>query len=114
MTTAHTPGPWSYEFGDIADIGHCDFSATREPEPQPNRHRKKLKLAIAYHKRLWHDNYMNYKLYSAPLRSRLQMRAPMLEAAAETIEELIRTECWKYQPAIITDLSGCAVMDNGL
>jgi hypothetical protein len=28
---------------------------------------KKLKLGIAYHKRLWHDDYMNSNLYSVSI-----------------------------------------------
>jgi hypothetical protein len=55
-----------------------------------------------------------FKLYSAPLRSRLAIRAPMLEASSEDISELKRTGVWKYQPSVITDEMGNIVFDNGV
>jgi hypothetical protein len=55
-----------------------------------------------------------FKLYSAPLRSRLAIRAPMLEASSEDISELKQTGVWKYQPSVITDEMGNIVFDNGV
>lgn len=55
---------------------------------------------------------MYYKLYSNAVRSRLEKRAPMLEATGYSIHELMSRECWKHQPSIITDEDGNTMADN--
>ena len=55
-----------------------------------------------------------YKLYSSPLRSRLEMRAPLLEAIRESIEEIKSLPIWRNYPCLIADENGCVIEDNGV
>lgn len=55
-----------------------------------------------------------YKLYSSPLRSRLEMRAPLLEAIRESVEEIKALPIWLNDPCFIADENGCVVEDNGV
>jgi hypothetical protein len=56
---------------------------------------------------------MYYKLYSAAIRSHVEIRAPYLEGCG-SIEELKASNAWKYRPSVITDEDGRIVESNGL
>jgi hypothetical protein len=53
-----------------------------------------------------------YKLYSAPLRRHLEVRAPMLEGSSEDINDLKSTNSWKTTPSVITNESGKILESN--